>query len=125
MAKNITVDGCALKLQNGGSGDISITSTPSSKVKCDGKGVYTEIKFDISNYTGQAITVAKSGSGSGSITTTAVKCKAEGSLVFLEGDVSATITINGKAQSGQSQVPATATEIVKITNAGQSICKGV
>ena len=126
MTKNITVEGCTLSFQNGGTG--TITPEPmqtSTKVKADGKGVYKTLRFTVSGYTGQAITVAKSGSGQGEITATAQHVKVEGNAVILEGDVSAAFTINGlKPAEGGGTTPATATEVVKVTAAGQSKVKG-
>lgn len=124
--KNIVVEGCTLQFQNGGSGTITITpGQTSTKVKADGKAVYKTLNFTISGYTGQSITIAGSGAGSGSINATAQHCKVEGQPVFLEGDQSATITINGlQPVPGGGTGPATATEIVKITNAGQTKAKG-
>lgn len=124
--KEIAVEGCTLEFQNGGTGTITINpNQASTKVKAEGKGVYTSLQFTISGYTGGAITVAKSGSGSGTINATAQKVKVEGNAVFLKGDVSSTITINGlKPVEGGGTAPATATEIVKITDAGQTKVKG-
>lgn len=122
--KNITVDGCKLEFQNGGTNDsISITGTTSTKVKADGKAVYKELKFSISGYNGQAIT-NKDGVGQGSIIATAQHVKVEGNAVILEGDVSASITINGTTTTSSGKTQVTAVEIVKVTNAGQSKVKG-
>ena len=125
MTKYITVEGCTLNFQNGGSGVITPNPGQASlKVKADGKGVYKTLKFSVSGYTGQAITVAGSGTGSGEIIATAQHVKVEGNAVILEGDVSAQFTINGlkPAESGTS--PATAVEVVKVTAAGQTKVKG-
>lgn len=122
--KNIAVEGCTLQLQNG-TGTITINpGQASAKVKCDGKAVYTALKFTVSGYTGGAITVSGSGAGSGEIISTAQKNKAEGKSVFLEGDKSAVVTINGLQPSGSGTAPATATETVTIQMAGQSKVKG-
>lgn len=122
--KNITVEGCTLQLQSG-TGTITITpGQTSTKVKADGKAVYKTLKFTISGYTGGTITVSGSGSGSGEINASATKVKVEGNAVFLEGDQSATITLNGLQPSGSGTAPATATDIVKISDAGQSKAKG-
>jgi len=121
----IAVDGCTLEFQAGGTGDIIITPGQlSTKVKADGKAVYLSLKFTIANYTGQAITVSKSGTGEGEIIASSTHVKVEGHKGYLEGDMSATITINGLQPSGSGTAPATAEEIVKITNAGQSKVKG-
>lgn len=121
----IAVDGCKLEFQAGGTGDILITpGQTSTKVKANGKAVYLTLKFTIANYTGQAITVEKSGTGQGEIIASSTHVKVEGNKVLLEGDVSASITINGLQPSGSGTAPAVATEIVKITKAGQSKVKG-
>lgn len=125
--KNIVVEGCQLSFQNGGGPPSAISITPgqtSTHVKCGGKAAYKTLKFTISGYTGQAITVTGSGSGSGEIIATSLHTKVEGNKAFLEGDVSASITINGQTTSGTSTVPATAIEIVKVTSAGQTRAKG-
>lgn len=123
--KNITVEGCTLQLQNG-QGTITINPGQTSRtVKADGKSVYTSLKFSISGYTGGAITVAGSGTGNGEINSSAQHCKVDGKAVFLEGDQSATITINGQQISGSTTIPATATDTVKIQSAGQSKAKGM
>lgn len=125
--KAFAVEGCSLHFQNGGGPDTAISITPgqtSAKVKAGGKACYKTLKFTISGYTGQAITVPGSGSGSGEIQASAQKVKIEGNAAILEGDVSATITINGQATSGSSTVPATAAEVVKVISAGQTKVKG-
>lgn len=124
---NIAVDGCTLEFQNGGSPNTAISINPnqmSSKVKADGKAVYKTLKFTISGYTGQDITVTGSGSGDGEIITTAEHTKVEGNFVLLEGDESATIKITGLKPSGSSTTTAYAYEVVKITSAGQNKVKG-
>lgn len=121
--KNIAVKGCSLSLGTG-SGSISISSTPSSKVKIDGKGVYSGgLNFSISGYTGGAITNGD-GAGSGSISPGAMKVKADGSFVMLEGDTSVPVTINGTMPGPSGPQPAVAMDTVKISNAGQSKVKG-
>ena len=123
--KNITVEGCSLEFQNGGGPNtaISITGTTSTKVKADGKAVYKELKFSISGYNGQAITNSD-GTGEGSIIASAEHVKVEGNAVILEGDVSATITISGSTTTPSGKQDVTATEVVKVTDAGQSKAKG-
>ena len=120
--KNIAVKGCTLELQSG-TGDIEITGTESTKVKADGKAVYTEINFSISNYMGGNITNGD-GQGTGSIIASAQKVKVEGNAVILEGDESATITLDGTQPGPSGSQPATATDTVKVSDAGQSKVKG-
>ena len=50
--------------------------------------------------------------------------KVEGNKVLLEGDQSASITITGQEQQGQTVITSVVTEIVKITSAGQTKVKG-
>lgn len=130
--KNIVVEGCSLEFQNGGSPNegIVINPTPvqtSTKVKAEGKAVYKTLKFTITGYTAPSSKpnwVPGSGSGSGEITATSQYVKVEGEKVILEGDESAEITINGQEYEGSSTVSATFTEVVKVTNAGQTKVKG-
>ena len=129
MTKAIAVQGCTLEFQNGGSGTITITEgQTSTKVKADGKAAYKTLTFSISGYTASSAVsptwIPGSGSGSGSIQASAQHVKIEGNPALLEGDQSAAITINGQQQSGQTTIPAVATEIVKITAAGQAKVKG-
>lgn len=122
--KAIAVDGCELKFQAGGNdSSISITGTTSTKATADGKAIYKELNFSISGYNGQAITNSD-GTGQGSIIATAIKTKVEGNAVILEGDVSASVTINGTTTTQSGTIPAVAIEIVKVTKAGQSKVKG-
>ena len=129
--KNIAVDGCTLEFQNGGGPNTAITIEPnqtSTKVKAEGKAVYKTLKFTISGYTAPATEkpnwVSGSGSGNGEITVTAGHVTVEGNKVILEGDVSESITISGQENSGSSTVTSTFTEVVKVTDAGQSKVKG-
>lgn len=123
--KNITVAGCTLEFQNGGTGTITIDPGQlSTKVKADGKAVYLTLKFTVSDYTGGDITVAKSGTGKGEIIAGSQHVKVEGHTAILEGDVSAQFVVTGQKPSGSSTVPATNNEVVKVTAAGQSKAKG-
>lgn len=120
--KYIAVEGCQLQLQSG-TGNISVTGTTSTKVKCGGKAAYKELKFSISGYLGGAITNSD-GQGSGSINATAQKVKIEGNSAILEGDASATITITGTTTTQSGPVTVTAADTVKVTSAGQQKVKG-
>lgn len=123
--KAIAVEGCTLEFQNGGTGTINITpGQTSTKVKADGKAVYKTLKFTVSNYVGGEITIPILASGNGEINASSQHVKVEGNKVLLEGDVSATITMNGQKPAGSSTAPATNQEVVKITAAGQSKAKG-
>lgn len=122
--KYIAVEGCTLEFQvEGATGKIDITGTPSTKVKADGKAVYKEIKFSISNYNGGAVTNAD-GTGTGSIIASAQHVKVEGKAVILEGDVSATITISGTTTTQSGKTSVTTPDVVKVTDAGQTKVKG-
>lgn len=129
--KYIAVDGCSLEFQNGGSPNTAISITPgqlSTKVKAGGKAVFKTLKFSISGYTASSTLkptwIPLSGSGQGEITATSLKVKVEGNKVLLEGDQSASITITGQEQQGQTVITSVVTEIVKITSAGQTKVKG-
>lgn len=120
--KNIAVQGCELELTPPSSppASVQITTSPSQKVKADGKNCYKgTLQVSISGYTGGDITVPGSGSGNGTISPGATKGKIEGAAAVLEGD-SGTITVNGQKPSGSSTVPATQAVTVKIKAAGQT-----
>lgn len=120
--KEIAVDGLTLAPQgivSGGS--LSIVSTPSTKVKCEGNGVYkTPLQFTLSgaNATGYdpgtVMTV-----GVASIVATALKVKAEAILVMRVDDQNLTVSMTGTI----SGTPTPFVEPWKITNAGQSKVK--
>ena len=119
MTKPVAVEGCTLTLSPG-TGTATITSAASTKAKADGKGVYRgTLQISISGYTSSVITVAGSGSGSGTLDGTSQTTKVEGQTVVLEGD-QATITVNGQATAGSSTVPASEPVTVTIQNAGQN-----
>ena len=126
--KYIVVDGCQLQFQNGGQGTININpGQTSTKVKAGGKVVYKTIKFTVTNYVGGEITIPlppPAISGSGEINASSAHVKVEGNKVILEGDTSATITMNGQKPSGSSTVPATNDEVIKVVSAGQTKVKG-
>lgn len=123
--ENITVDGCILEFQNGGTGTITIDPGQlSTKCKADGKAFYLTLKFTVSDYTGGEITVAKSGTGKGEIIASSQHVKVEGHTAILEGDVSAPFVVTGKKPSGSSTTTATNNEVLKVTAAGQSKVKG-
>lgn len=122
--KNIAVLGCTLKLSQG-TGAITITSVPSLKSFTSGKAIYRgNLSFTVSGFTGGDITVPGSGTGSGSIVSTATKNKADGQFVMLEGDKATGVVITGLKPAGTSTVPAFCTIDVEINNAGQSDARG-
>lgn len=125
MLKNIAVDGCELELSVG-TGDITIIGGQTTdNIKCDGKAAYTSLAFMVSNFTGGDITVAKSGSGGGSIDASATKVKIMNCPAFLEGDkTNVPIVITGQKPSGTSTVVATCNVTVSIKKAGQDKVKG-
>ena len=125
--KNIVVEGCVLQFQRGGGPNTAIHINPyqtSSKAKAGGKAIYKTLKFTVSGYTGQDITVTGSGNGSGEIIATSQHVVVEGNAVILEGDASAKFTITGLKPTSSGTTTAYATEVVKVTNAGQSKAKG-
>ena len=128
MTKFIAVEGCQLQFQNGGQGTINITpGQTSTKVKFGGKAAYKTIKFTVTNYVGGEITIPlppPAISGSGEIQASSQHVKVEGNKVILEGDVSATITMNGQKPAGSSTAPATNPEVIKMVSAGQTKAKG-
>ena len=120
--KELAVDGCTLELDHG-SGSISISTTPSTVVKADGKGCYKgSISFSISGFTGTSI-LNGDGAGSGSISGSAQHTKIEGSPAVLKDD-NVTVTLTGTAGQGSSQHTETEDVTVKVSNAGQTYAKG-
>ena len=116
--KNVAVVGCTVTLSPG-EGVAQITTQASLKVKADGKGVYFgPIDVAVSGYSDETITVSESGSGTITIQPSAQKVKVEGEYVILEGD-SGSALIDGKAQSGTSQVDVQSNVTAKIEVAGQ------
>lgn len=115
----VVVEGCQFGF-NLGVGQVSVTSTPSDKVKCDGKKAYLEkIEFNVANYVGGAITTPIAASGSGTINGTAQKIKIEEKPAILQGD-NVQITLSG--MSGSTTV--SQVDIVTIIAAGQTKVKG-
>ena len=116
--KNVAVVGCTVTLSPG-EGNKQITTQASLKVKADGKGVYFgPIDVAVSGYSDETITVSGSGSGTITIQPSAQKVKVEGEYVILEGD-SGSALIDGKAQSGSSQIDVQSEVTAKIEVAGQ------
>ena len=116
--KNVAVVGCTVTFSPG-EGVAQITTQASLKVKADGKGVYFgPIDVAVSGYSDETITVSGSGSGTITIQPSAQKVKVEGEYVILEGD-SGSAMIDGKAQSGSSQIDVQSEVTAKIEVAGQ------
>ena len=119
----IAVEGCELALDHGSSSPISISSTPSDKVKAGGKGCYKDkISFSVSGFSGNKITNGN-GSGSGNISGSAEYVLIEGDPAVLEND-KVTITLNGTAGSGQSEHAESENVTVKVKKAGQDKVRG-
>lgn len=124
MMKYAAVEGCTLELSSG-SGMIQINTSPSTKGKVQGKGIYKgTMNISVSGFTSTNIPtwIPSSGSGSGVIIGSATKNMLEKQPIIKEED-SCTITINGQMKTGMSTSPATDVITVKITNAGQSVMK--
>ena len=121
MGKNVAVDGCTLEITGGSGPAPTITSTPSTKVLADGKGVFfKEIAFTVSGVTAGDI-ANSDGQGSGKITGTGDNILSGSDKAVLEGDISAEITVNGTKPSQSGPVPASGTIKVKVSDAGQSV----
>lgn len=124
--KYIAVDGCTLEFQKGGGPNTAIIINPnqlSSTTKAGGKAVYNTLKFTVSGYSGQDITVTGSGTGTGEITSSAIKVKTDGKVVILEGDESAEFDITGLKYVSGGTSTVTVKEVVKVTKAGQDKAK--
>lgn len=122
MAKLVAVQGLTLTPQgivSGGS--INISSTPSTKAKAEGNGIYkTPLQFTVSgaNATGYdpgtVVTV-----GPATINATAVKAKVEGLAVMRLDDQNLFVNMTGTIGG----TPTPFVEPWKITNAGQTKVK--
>lgn len=121
MGKNIAVKGCTLVIQGGSGPPPTITNQPSSDITVGGKGVFfKEIKVSLSGVTAGTITNSD-GQGTGSITGTGADVlDANGDKAVLEGDVSASITVNGTMSTPSGPQSASGTVTVKVSAAGQT-----
>ena len=120
MGKNIAVDGCELEDETGG-GTVEITSSASTKVKADGKGIFFgPVSIAVSGSDGGGAIGDGNGAGTGVITGTGSKVASGGQPALLEGDT-ATVAVTGTTTSGSSTVPASASVTVKVKKAGQSV----
>lgn len=108
-------------VNSGDSGDITITGSPSTKVKADNKFVYQEgTIITITNGSNGSITNA---TGSGAMVATTTKNFAENKRMLRNGDRSAPIIMTG---TNPSPPPATATyvTVVEIDDPNQTKWKG-
>lgn len=125
--KNIANENMTIEIVTPGvTGTISLVSTPSTKVKADGVGVYRgSLQFGVSNIQQSPCGTASPGSvASASISPTTSKVKADGQLVLREGDKVTGLSAVGATQPGTpSPIPCTIIFDVEITNAGQSKVK--
>jgi hypothetical protein len=120
----VAVQGCTITHSSGSpisGGSFTITSSPSTKVKCEGSGVYKgTIAFTFSGGNGSGA-VPGSVAGAGTIVTTALKTKADAEEVVREGDTG-TLTATG---TKESPPPPTVPFVggVEISVAGQTTVK--
>lgn len=121
MGKNIAVDGCELEDETGG-GTVSISTSPSDKVKADGKGIYFgPISISVSGSDGGGLIGDGNGAGPGVITGTGSSIKSDGQPALLEGDT-ATVLVSGTTTSGSTVTPVLNVSVtVKVKKAGQSV----
>ena len=119
MNANGEIDHSTGSLVSGGTFTIKPT-TPSTKVKAEGSGVYSEPLIFI--FSGGSATGFTDGTitGAGSISAEAVKVKADGSLVIREDDF-VNVIFNGTTTGGS---PGTVSGDVEVSDAGQSTVKG-
>ena len=88
--ESVAVQGCVISHSAGSTvtgGVFTVTSTPSAKVKAEDKGVFKaplSVSFTGGSFPGL---VAGSVKGTGTISATAIKTKAENILVMRESDV--------------------------------------
>lgn len=120
MVKDIISKDFGVQFQIG-SGTVSIVQQPENKSEAEGAAILTEqTTFAISDYTGGAINVSKSGYlASFTFTPTAIYTKHQGKKVLLDED-KATVTITG---SNSSTGTVTQVDVVTI-KAKQHTVKG-
>lgn len=123
--KLVAVDGLTLDPQGivtPGTGVLTITSTPSTKVLAQTKGVYkTPLNFTLAGANATGYDPGTVGTApSGSIPGTAIKTLADGVLVMRVDDQFATVPMTGTIGG----TPTPFVEAWKITNAGQTKVQG-
>jgi hypothetical protein len=118
--KEIAVQGCTLTLTGGGPGTANITSSPSSKSKAGGNGVYKK-QIDISIAGCANGTCVQGAVVNSSIIPTVTKTKSDGDLVMVKNDKVEKVVING-TDSGTGAA-CSFTVDVEITSAGQTKAK--
>jgi len=117
--KEIAVDGMTLQDTLGGSPNITINSSPSSKVKSGGSGIYSGgISITIASGSTSSTGCALTNPASGTISSTASKTKENGQTVNRKDDE---VAISGAGTMGGSGC--TASFNIKITDAGQTKVK--
>jgi len=101
-------------------GSASITASPSTKDKLNGKGIFSgSMGVSVSGATqGSCVTA----SGAGSISPTATKDKAEGAAVIRKGD-STSVSVTGVDPS-QMGAPCNFSVDVEVDDAGQDKAQG-
>ena len=121
MGKNIAVNGCELEDETGG-GTVNISTSPSAKVKADGKGIYFgPISISVSGSDGGGSIGDGNGTGTGTITGTGGSVTSGGQPALLEGDT-ATVYVSGTTTSGSTVTPVPNVPVtVKVKKAGQSV----
>lgn len=116
MKKAVAVLGATVMIQPPFSGIVTVTSIPSLKVFADNKAVYSgNLMVALSNVSGTGV---MNGAGTGIISPTAIKTKADSKFVLRVDDENSAINVTGTI----STTPFTSTSWtvdVKIVAAGQ------
>ena len=116
--KNVANKACTVAVTAGGTGNASITTSESSKVKANEQGVYRgPISVTVSGATSGDCSGA---TGVGIINPSAEKMKADGLLVIREGDKKENVNVVGVLPNSQ---PCDFDVTIEITNAGQTKLK--
>jgi hypothetical protein len=126
MGKLVAVQGMTLSIVNGlptpVEGTISITGSPSTINKVDGKGVYLDgLGISVTNVTstGAGATTPDPGPITGSINASILYCKENGTLMLAEDDLSGVINATPKIP-GTPPTDYPVTFQVQVTNANQN-----
>jgi len=104
---------------------ISIVGISSLKVKAGGSGVYKDgLMLSVSAITFGSATIPDAGPYVVPLNATIMKCKADGDLILVEGDLSDMINATPKTPSSPNPIDTPISFKIKIQSAGQIKVKG-
>ncbi len=123
MLQPIAVSGMTVSITTPGvTGKITLSSSPSLRVKAGGAGVYRgPLLLSVSGLISASCGSQLTGSASATIMPTATKTRADGQFVLRRGDKVTGVQSTGASNPGSpNPIACTITFDIEITNAGQS-----